>query len=67
MVGWDAAAQAFPQRAMRMVVPFAPGGSTDTLARIIGQRLNEAWGQAVVVENNAMSVHVSRRDLNFFI
>ena len=42
MVGWDAAAQAFPQRAMRMVVPFAPGGSTDTLARIIGQQIGRA-------------------------
>jgi tripartite-type tricarboxylate transporter receptor subunit TctC len=34
-----------------MVVPFAPGGATDVLARLIGQRLNAAWGQSVVVEN----------------
>ncbi len=63
MVGWDAAAQAFPQRAMRMVVPFAPGGSTDTLARIIGQRLNEAWGQAVVVDNRPTAGGIAGADL----
>ena len=47
----SAAAQAYPQRAMRLVVPFAPGGSSDTLSRIIGQRLTESLGQAVVVDN----------------
>ena len=35
----------------RLVVPFAPGGSTDVLARAIGQELTKAWGQSVVVEN----------------
>ena len=34
-----------------MVVPFAPGGGTDVLGRIIAQRLSEQWGQPVVVEN----------------
>ena len=46
---YSAAAQQFPQRALRLVVPFAPGGSTDTLARIVGQRLTESLGQPVVV------------------
>ena len=46
-----ASAQAYPQRAMRLVVPFAPGGSGDTLGRMIGQRLTESLGQAVVVDN----------------
>jgi len=46
-----AAAQQFPQRALRLVVPFAPGGSTDTLARIVGQRLTESLGQPVIVDN----------------
>src|SRR5471032_492636 len=36
---------------IRMVVPFAPGGGTDVLGRLIGQRLSEQWGQPVVVEN----------------
>ena len=41
----------YPARAIRMVVPFAPGGGTDVLGRIIAQRLQEQWGQPVVVEN----------------
>src|SRR5450759_2450334 len=46
-----AAAADYPNRAIKMVVPFAPGGGTDVLGRIIGQRLSEQWGQAVVIEN----------------
>jgi tripartite-type tricarboxylate transporter receptor subunit TctC len=48
---WPAAAADYPTRAIRMVVPFAPGGGTDVLGRLIGQRLSEQWGQPVVVEN----------------
>lgn len=46
-----APAQAYPERALRLVVPFAPGGSTDVLARIVGQRLSESFGQPVIVDN----------------
>jgi tripartite-type tricarboxylate transporter receptor subunit TctC len=42
---------ACPTRPVRLIVPFTPGGSTDILARAIGQRLTEAWGQAVVADN----------------
>ena len=42
---------AWPTRIVRLVVPFAPGGSTDAMARIIAHRLSEIWGQQMVVEN----------------
>lgn len=46
-----AAAQAYPTKTIRVVVAFAPGGGTDLLSRVVGQKLQEAWGQPVVVEN----------------
>ena len=46
-----AAAQNYPAGPLRMIVPFPPGGGTDILGRVIAQKLNEAWGQPVVVEN----------------
>lgn len=44
-------ARAWPDRAIRLIVPFAPGGGTDTTARIVAQALTEQLGQSVVVEN----------------
>ena len=41
----------YPSKPIRLVVPFTPGGSTDILARAIGQKLTEAWGQAVIIDN----------------
>ena len=48
-----AAAQstAWPNKQVRIVVPFPAGGTTDVVARLLGQRLQEAWGQTVIVEN----------------
>ncbi len=45
--------QAFPNRPIRIVVPYAPGGTTDIVGRRVGQRLSEVLGQAVVIENRA--------------
>jgi tripartite-type tricarboxylate transporter receptor subunit TctC len=44
-------AHAFPERSIRLIVPFAPGGGTDSTARIVAQALTERLGQSVVVEN----------------
>ncbi|MFA7556671.1 MAG: tripartite tricarboxylate transporter substrate binding protein, partial [Hydrogenophaga sp.] len=46
-------AQGFPTKAVRITVPQAPGGASDALARIVGQKLAETWGQPVVIENRA--------------
>jgi len=50
-IGQPAWAQEFPARPMRMLVPFAPGGNTDILARAVAQRMTESWNTPVVVDN----------------
>ena len=48
-----AAAQVYPAKPIRMIVPYPPGGGTDTAARLIGQKLTESLGRTVIVENRA--------------
>jgi tripartite-type tricarboxylate transporter receptor subunit TctC len=48
-----APAQTFPAKPVRFVVPYAPGGNTDMIARTLGQKLSESLGQPVVVDNKA--------------
>jgi tripartite-type tricarboxylate transporter receptor subunit TctC len=47
----SALAQTYPSRPVRMIVPFAAGGPTDVIARIVAQRLSETWGQQIYAEN----------------
>ena len=54
-VSGTASAQTYPSKPIRWIVPFPPGGGTDGIARTLGQKLNEAWGQPVIVDNRAGS------------
>jgi tripartite-type tricarboxylate transporter receptor subunit TctC len=46
-------AQSYPTKPIRVIAPFPPGGTSDTIARILGQKLTEAWKQQAIVENRA--------------
>jgi tripartite-type tricarboxylate transporter receptor subunit TctC len=50
-LGGEARAQSFPTKPIRVIIGFAPAGAADIFARILGQKLTEAWGQTVVVDN----------------
>ena len=50
-LSFTALAQAFPDKPVRLVVTYPPGGSSDLMARIMGQKLNQVWGQPVVIES----------------
>ncbi len=57
MIAWwivqHAAAQQFPSRPIRWIVPVPAGATTDILSRIIGAKMSEAWGQQVIVDNRS--------------
>ena len=56
-------AQQYPARTIRLLVGFAPGGGTDVVARVIGAKLTESWGQQVVVDNRAGATGTIAADL----
>ena len=51
LLGSAAFAKSWPQRPVRFIVPFPPGGATDISARLLGEKLTQIWGQTVVIEN----------------
>ncbi|MDB5928166.1 MAG: transporter substrate-binding protein, partial [Betaproteobacteria bacterium] len=44
-------AASYPSKPIRLVAPFAPGGGTDVVSRLVSQKLTEAWGQQVIIDN----------------
>jgi tripartite-type tricarboxylate transporter receptor subunit TctC len=58
-----AAAQSYPTKPIRMIVPFGAGTQTDVLARLFGQKLTEAWGQQVIIENRPGAAAILGTDL----
>ena len=57
------AQSAYPNKSIRILIPFPPGGSTDFLARGIGQKITEAWGQQVVLDNRGGAAGILATDI----
>ena len=53
LLGSAVLAQTYPSKPVRLIVTYPPAGSSDLMARILGQKLSDLWGQAVIVENKA--------------
>ena len=53
LVATTASAQEWPQKTVRIIVPFPAGGSADLLPRVVGEKLSQQWGQPVIVDNRA--------------
>ena len=51
LIAGSLSAQDYPTKSIRVIVPFAPGGPTDVIGRLLGHKLNEAWGQQLVIDN----------------
>ena len=58
MCCFSVVAQTYPAKPIRLIVPYPPGGPTDLVGRTLGQKLTEAWGQQVVIENRAGAASV---------
>jgi tripartite-type tricarboxylate transporter receptor subunit TctC len=58
-----AAAQQYPSRPIRLLVPYAPGGSSDAIGRIMAQKMGESMGQSLVIDNRAGAAGMIGRDL----
>ncbi|MEO8442436.1 MAG: tripartite tricarboxylate transporter substrate-binding protein, partial [Betaproteobacteria bacterium] len=64
VTAFNASAQnAYPNKSIRIVVPFPPGGSTDFLARGIGNKITAAWGQQVVIDNRGGAAGILATDI----
>jgi tripartite-type tricarboxylate transporter receptor subunit TctC len=58
-----ASAQSYPDKPIRLLVPYAPGGSSDAIGRIIGQKMGDALGQSLVIDNRAGAASVIGREI----